>query len=86
MRIELRGGEVGVAKHLLDAAEIGAAFEQVSRERVSEQMGMDPLGLEPGLLGQTAQHQEHSGAGQAAALGIEEELRPVAAIEVGATA
>ncbi len=27
MRIELRGGEVGVAKHLLDATEIGAAFE-----------------------------------------------------------
>src|SRR5256714_8364477 len=49
-------------------------------------MGVDPLGLEPGLLGQTAEDQEYSGAGQAAALGIEEELGPVPPVEVRAPA
>ena len=75
-----------MAEHLLDAAQICAAFEQVSGERVPEQMRVDPFRLEPCLLSQPAQHKEHAGTGQAAALGIEEELRPVAAIEVGATA
>src|SRR5262245_65452678 len=47
---------------------------------------MDALGLEAGLLGEAAQDEEHAGAGQSAALGVEEELRPVPAIEVGSAA
>ena len=86
VRVELGGGEVGVAEHLLDAAEIGASFEQVSGERVAEQVGVDPLRLEPCLLCQPAQHEEDPGTGQTSALGVEEELRPVTAVEVGAPA
>jgi hypothetical protein len=86
VRVKLCRRDVGVAEHLLDAAEIGTAFEQVSRERVSEQMGVDPLRLEPGLLGQPAEYQEHSGPGQASTLGIEEELGPVSPVEVRAPA
>ena len=47
VRVELCRGEVGVAEHLLDAAEVGASLEEMRRERVAEQVGVDPLGLEP---------------------------------------
>ena len=47
--VELGRREVGVAEHLLHAAQVGAALEQVGRERVAEQMGVDALGLEAGL-------------------------------------
>src|SRR3954454_981232 len=30
MRVDLRGGDVGVAEHELHAAQVGAAFEQVA--------------------------------------------------------
>ena len=49
-------------------------------------MRVDPFRLEPGLLGQPAQDEEDPGASQASALGVEEEFRPVAAVEVGAPA
>ena len=84
--VELGRRQVGVAEHLLDAAEVGAAFEQVRRERVAEQVGVDAAGLEAGLLGEPAQDQEGAGAGQRAALRVQEELGPVAAVEVGAAA
>ena len=86
VRVDLGRREVGVAEHLLDAAEVGAALEQVGRERVAEQVRVDALRLEAGLLGEAAQDQEGAGAGQRAALRVEEELGPVAAVEVGAAA
>jgi hypothetical protein len=52
--VELGRREIGVAKHLLDASEIRTALEQVGRERVPEQVGVDPLGLEPRSFGQSA--------------------------------
>ena len=73
-----------MAEHLLDAAQVGAAFEQVRGERVPQQVRVDALGLEAGPPGQAAQDQEGAGAGERAALGVEEELRPVALVEVGA--
>ena len=54
-----------MAEHLLDATEIGSAFEQMGGERVPEQVRVDPLRLEPGLLGQPPQHEEHARARKA---------------------
>ena len=71
-------------EHLLDAAQIGAALEQVCGKRVAQQVGMDALGLEAGPLGEAAQDQEGSRARERPALRVQEELRPVAAVEVGA--
>src|SRR5438132_2312835 len=53
-------------------------------ERVPQEVGMDAPRLEAGLRRQPAQDQEGAGPGQRPALGVEEELGPVAAIEVGA--
>ena len=38
MRIDLRGGNIGVAQHLLDDPQIGAVPEQMRRETVPEKM------------------------------------------------
>src|SRR3954452_4843521 len=43
VRVELGGGHVGVAEHLLHAAEVAAAGEQVGRERVPERVRAHPL-------------------------------------------
>ena len=48
VRVELGRAEVGMAEHLLDAAEVGAALEQVRRERVAQQVRMDAFRLEAG--------------------------------------
>ena len=53
-----------MAEHLLDAAQVGAALEQVRGERVAEQVRMDALRLEAGLAGEAAQDQEGAGAGE----------------------
>ena len=82
VRVQLGGGEVGVAEHLLDAAEVGAALEQVRCEGVPQQVRVDAPRLEPGLLCEAAQDQEGAGAGERAALCVEEQLGPVAAVEV----
>ena len=71
-----------MAEHLLDAAQVGAALEQVRGERVPQEVRMDALRLEAGLLGEPAQDQERAGAGERPALRVEEELGPVAAVEV----
>ena len=39
--VDLGGRERGVAEQLLDRAQVGAALEQVRRERVAERMGAD---------------------------------------------
>ena len=54
--------DVGVAEHLLHAAQVGAALEQMGRERVSEQVRVDATGLEPCALGNPAEDQECAGA------------------------
>jgi hypothetical protein len=82
MGVELRRAEVGVAEHLLDAAEVGAALQQVRGERVAEEVRVDPLGVEPGLRRQAPEDEERAGPCERSALGVEEELGPVAAVEV----
>jgi hypothetical protein len=47
--VELGRGEIGMTEHFLDAPQVGASFEEVCGERVAEQVGVDPLGVEPGL-------------------------------------
>src|SRR4051812_2712111 len=84
--VELGGGEVGVAEHLLDRAKVGSAFQQVRGERVPQQVGMDALGLEAGPGRERTQDQESPRARQGPAAGVEEELRPVTPVEVGTSA
>src|SRR5438552_1803415 len=86
VRVQLGRGEVGVAEHLLNRAQVCAAFEQVRGERVAEQMRMDPRRLEPRDSGQAAQDQERARPCEPAALRVEEELGPVALVEVRAAA
>ena len=43
LRIDLRGGNVAVAEHLLDRAKICTVFEQMRREAVAERMRRDIL-------------------------------------------
>ena len=38
MRVNLRGGDIGVAEHLLNDAQIGAVAQQMRGETVPQQM------------------------------------------------
>jgi hypothetical protein len=51
-----------MAEHLLDAAQVGAPLEQMRRERMTEEMWMDALRIEPGSLGEPPDDQEGAGA------------------------
>lgn len=42
--VDLGGGDVGVAEHFLDNAEVGAVIEEVGGKAVAELVGMDFLG------------------------------------------
>ena len=84
VRVALCRSEVRVPEHLLDGAEVGAAFEQVRGERMAEEMRVDSPGLEAGSFRELAQNQEGARAGQRAAAGVQEELGSVPAVEVGA--
>src|SRR3954454_9905507 len=44
VRVELRGGDVGMTEHLLQAAQVAAAGEQVRGERVAQRVRAHPLG------------------------------------------
>ena len=44
MRVELRGGDTRMPEQLLDDAQVGAALEQVRRERVAQRVRADPVG------------------------------------------
>ena len=68
-------------EHLLDAAEVGPTLEQVRREGMAQQVGVDALRLEPGPLGEAPEDQERASAGQRATLRVEEQLRTVAPVE-----
>ena len=41
MRVDLRGRNVGVAKHLLDGADVCAVLDQMRRERMPQRMRRD---------------------------------------------
>ena len=80
--VELRRRQIGVPEHLLDAAQIGASLEQMRRKGVPQQVRVHALRFEAGLLGEPAQDQERAGAGERPAACVQEQLRPVTAIEV----
>jgi hypothetical protein len=86
VRVQLGGREVGVAEHLLHTAEVRAAFEEMGREGMAQQMRMDARRLETGLFGAAAQDQECARPCERSALGVQEELGAVAPVEVGASA
>ena len=83
VRVALGRPEIGVAEHLLHRAEIGAALEEVRREGVAEEVRVDATRLEPCAFGQLAKDQERAGAGERAAARVEEQLGPVAPVEMG---
>jgi len=72
-----------VPEHLLNAPQVGAALEQVRGEGVPEKVRVNALRLEPGFLGESPQDEKCAGAGQRAAARVQEELGPVAAVELG---
>jgi hypothetical protein len=74
-----------VAQHLLHAPEIGSALQQMGRKGMPEQVGVHAFRLESRLRGQASKDEERAGPRQRPASGVEEELRPVAPVEVGAT-
>ena len=43
LRVDLRGGNVAVAEHLLDGAQISAVFKQMGRKAVAERVRRDIL-------------------------------------------
>jgi hypothetical protein len=75
-----------MAQHLLDGPQIGSSFQQVRRERVAQQMRVDPERIEPRLLSKFPQDQEGACPGQRAAACIQEELGTVPGIEKRAPA
>jgi len=75
-----------MAEHLLNAPQVGAALEQVRRERMAEQMRVDAGRVEAGLRGAASEDEECAGARERAAARVEKELRAVAAVEVRPTA
>jgi hypothetical protein len=79
--VELRCREIGMTEHFLNTSQVGAALEQMRRERVPQEVRVDALGLEPGALGESPEDQEGARPGEGAAAGVEEELRPVPAVE-----
>ena len=69
-------------EHLLDASQVGTAFEEVRRERVPQEMRVHAPGLEPGAVGEPAEDEECPRAGQRAAARVEEEVGTVTTVEV----
>src|SRR5580765_484947 len=84
VRVQLGRAEIGVAEHLLDAAQVGSAFEQVRGERMPQQVRVDALRVEARTAGEAAQDQKSARAGEGATLCVQEELRAVPLVEIGA--
>jgi hypothetical protein len=75
-----------MSEQFLNGSEVGTSLEQVRREGVPQQVGVDTLRLEACFRGEPAQDQENAGAGEAAALRVQEELRAMATVEKRAPA
>jgi hypothetical protein len=80
--VQLRGGEIGMSEHFLNRAEVGAALEQVRRERMAQQVRVHARRVEAGLFRPAPEDQERARAGERAALRVQEELGTVAAVQV----
>ena len=84
--VELGRCPIRVAEHFLNRPEIGAPFQQMGREGVAEQMWVDAPRLEAGGRGEAPQDEECACSCEPAALRVQEELGPVALVQIGATA
>ena len=82
MRVELRRAQIRMPEHLLNAAKIRSPLEQVRRERMAEDVRVHALRVEACPGGEPSEDEERAGPRQASSLDVEEELRPVAAVEV----
>src|SRR5579864_3006501 len=71
-----------MSEHFLNRSEVGASLQEVSCEGVAEEVGVDALRLEPGRGRQPAEDEERARTGERAALRVQEELGPVAPVEV----
>src|SRR5919109_1135501 len=74
VRVELRGGDVRVAEHLLHRSQVAAPREQVGGEGVTQRVRADAIG-EPGRDGVAADDLVEALAGQRAAAEIDEHMR-----------
>jgi hypothetical protein len=72
-----------MAEHLLDASEVGSPFQQMRRERMAKEVGVDAGRVQPGFPREPAQDEEGARARERAALRVEEELGAVPVIEMG---
>ena len=84
VRIALGRPEVGVAEHLLNGSQVGAAFEEMRRERMAEEMGMHASRLETRSICKLSEDHERPGPCQRATARVQEELRPVSPVEMWA--
>src|SRR5438067_7125792 len=84
--VQLRRRKIGMTQHLLHRTEVGASLEQVRRERMAQQVRVDPFRLERRGGREPAEDQEDAGAGERAAAGVQEELRAVTRVQKRAAA
>ena len=66
MGVDLGRGDVGVAQHLLDGAQIRPAIQQMGGEGVAQHMGRQAAGVDPGPRCQSLQQLRDPGGGQMA--------------------
>ncbi len=82
--VALGRSEICMPEHLLDGTQIGSALEQVCREGVAQEVGVDAARLEARPIGKLSQDEESARARQRATADVQEELWPVPAVEVRA--
>lgn len=71
--VNFSGGEVGMAEEFLDDPQVSAAGEQVSGERVAEEVGVN-RGGDAGAAGGVPDHAPEAGGGERAAVAGEEDF------------
>src|SRR5688500_17649940 len=72
MRINLGRGDVGMPQQGLQGAKVGAAGQQMRRERMAQDMGTDPVGGHAGIGCQGTDNLEEANAAQMRATAGEE--------------
>ncbi len=83
--VALGRSEIRMAEHLLHRAEVCAALEEVRRERVAQEVGVDPTRLEAGAVGQLAEDEKRPRPRERTSTRVQEQLGPVATIEMRAS-
>ena len=79
MRVNFCGGDVGMAQHRLQSAQIRPPFEEMSRECMTQDMRADPFGRNTRVGGKRAEQLEKTNAAQMLAAGGEKITGRIAA-------